>query len=97
MNAIGYREFFTSGENPYEMFDLLDKNELVDGISFSQSPRYLVWLSEVKRQIQKNTRHYAKKQDVFFRQVENAIDVHSFYPDEIKKIENLVAGFYERI
>ena len=61
LQAIGYREFFTSGENPYEMLVEQENNP-----DFYNSDRYLVWLSEVKRQVQRNTRHYAKRQITFF-------------------------------
>lgn len=75
LQAIGYREFFTSGENPYQM---LVEHEI--NSDFFNSDRYLVWLSEVKRQVQKNTRHYAKRQITFFAPLKDVekIDAENF-------------------
>ena len=89
MSAIGYREFFTSGENPYEMFRILKSNH-----DFSESPRFLVWLAEIKRQIQRNSRHYAKKQLAFFKPLldmeKNPANIHCVDARDIKAVESLI-------
>lgn len=89
LSAIGYREFFTSGENPYEMFRILKSNH-----DFSESPRFLVWLAEIKRQIQRNSRHYAKKQLAFFKPLldmeKNPANIHCVDARDIKAVESLI-------
>ncbi|MCR4790892.1 MAG: tRNA (adenosine(37)-N6)-dimethylallyltransferase MiaA [Treponemataceae bacterium] len=89
MSAIGYREFFTSGENPYEMFRMRRMNP-----QFAQTPRFLVWLAEIKRQIQRNSRHYAKKQITFFQPVldleENPANIHKIPAQDISSIEEKI-------
>ncbi|MGP1587833.1 MAG: tRNA (adenosine(37)-N6)-dimethylallyltransferase MiaA [Treponemataceae bacterium] len=93
MRGIGYNEFFTCGEDPLEMFRLSDQNS-----DFIQTDRYLVWLSEVKRQIQRNSRNYAKKQITFFEKIinlpGNPACVNVICADDFEKIENTVKEFY---
>ena len=85
LQAIGYKEFFTSGENPYEM--LLEHEENSD---FTNSDRFLVWVSEIKRQIQRNTRHYAKRQITFF---EPLADVFKIDADNFELISQKIKDF----
>lgn len=98
MSAIGYREFFTAGENPLDMFNLLDENFTTDGVPFFESPRFLVWKTEIKRQIQKDTRHYAKKQITFFQPIinlyGNPANVHIVGADDIDTIETLTIDYF---
>ncbi len=87
--AIGYREFFIAGEDPYEMFLL--RREFPD---FVQSPRFLVWLAEIKKRIQKSSRLYAKKQLMFFKPLlempENPANIHCVEADNLSEIESLI-------
>ncbi len=85
LQAIGYREFFTSGENPYQMLVEYEENS-----EFFNSDRYLVWLSEVKRQVQRNTRHYAKRQITFFTPLN---DVEKIDADNIELITQKIHDF----
>jgi tRNA dimethylallyltransferase len=85
LQAIGYREFFTSGENPYEMLVEQENNP-----DFYNSDRYLVWLSEVKRQVQRNTRHYAKRQITFFAPLK---DVEKINADDFDLISQKIHDF----
>lgn len=86
MQAIGYREFFTSGCNPYEM--LIDKE---NEPNFYSSNEYLVWISEIKRQIQRNSRHYAKRQITFFAPLANVDKINA---DDFDMISQKISKFY---
>ena len=86
IRSIGYKEFFDALEEGVLTLESLQ------GAGASENPA----VKELVRLIQRNSRHYAKRQMLFFRSIEEAIGIHADDDQSLLRVASSIFSSSDR-